>query len=86
MLLNVNKTYNTKKSSLLILMKSSFFVMNLLAAAVLVSVISVANAFNRNDFPPHFLFGASTSAYQVPLSHIILYIYVQSNLILETQN
>ncbi|WJX49050.1 hypothetical protein P8452_35537 [Trifolium repens] len=39
--------------------------MNLLAAAVLVSVISVANAFNRNDFPPHFLFGASTSAYQV---------------------
>jgi hypothetical protein len=61
--------------------------MNLLAAAVLVSVISVAaNAFSRNDFPPHFLFGASTSAYQVPLSHIIFTIYVQSNLILETQN
>ncbi|GAU47799.1 hypothetical protein TSUD_263300 [Trifolium subterraneum] len=34
-------------------------------ATVLISVISVANAFSRNDFPPHFLFGASTSAYQV---------------------
>jgi len=57
-----------------IMMINSFAVMHLLAAAVLVSVVCVANAFTRNDFPPHFLFGASTSAYQVspPLffSHI----------------
>lgn len=46
-------------------MINSFAVMHSLAAVVLVSVVCVANAFTRNDFPPHFLFGASTSAYQV---------------------
>lgn len=54
----------TKKNK--IMMINSFAVMHSLAAVVLVSVVCVANAFTRNDFPPHFLFGASTSAYQVP--------------------
>ncbi|KAI5391998.1 variant 7, Beta-glucosidase 11 [Lathyrus oleraceus] len=44
---------------------SSFAVMHLLVAAILISVVSFANAFTRNDFPPNFLFGAGTSAYQV---------------------
>ncbi|CAL5210847.1 unnamed protein product [Lathyrus oleraceus] len=39
--------------------------MHLLVAAILISVVSFANAFTRNDFPPNFLFGAGTSAYQV---------------------
>jgi len=62
---------------------NSFALMHLLAAAVLVSVFSVTNAFTKNDFPPHFLFGASTSAYQVSpslfFSHInSLYRYSHS--------
>ncbi|CAL5210699.1 unnamed protein product [Lathyrus oleraceus] len=45
---------------------NSFAVMmNLLGAILLVSIASVANALTKNDFPSHFLFGASTSAYQV---------------------
>ncbi|CAL5210697.1 unnamed protein product [Lathyrus oleraceus] len=49
------------------LMKSNSFamMMNLLGAILLVSIASVANALTKSDFPPHFLFGASTSAYQV---------------------
>ncbi|CAI8601030.1 unnamed protein product [Vicia faba] len=47
------------------LISSSFAVMHLLVAAVLISIVSFANAFTRNDFPPNFLFGAGTSAYQV---------------------
>ncbi|CAK8574754.1 unnamed protein product [Lathyrus sativus] len=49
------------------LMKSnSFAVMkNLLASVSLVALVCVANALTKSDFPPHFLFGASTSAYQV---------------------
>ncbi|KAL5072902.1 hypothetical protein RYX36_011886 [Vicia faba] len=43
---------------------SPFAVMHLSVAAVLISLVSFANAFTRNDFPPNFLFGAGTSAYQ----------------------
>lgn len=53
-------------------MKSNSFamMMNLLGAILLVSIASVANALTKSDFPPHFLFGASTSAYQV---HLVLH-------------
>lgn len=50
--------------------------MHLLAASVLIAIVSVVNAFSRNDFPPHFMFGASTSAYQV-LS--LIYTHTQTN-------
>ncbi|KAL5072674.1 hypothetical protein RYX36_011658 [Vicia faba] len=48
--------------------------MNLLGAVLLVAAIvsSVANALTKSDFPPHFLFGASTSAYQPYLEMIQL--------------
>ncbi|CAK8574740.1 unnamed protein product [Lathyrus sativus] len=39
--------------------------MNLLAATLFVSIVCVANALTKNDFPSDFLFGAATSAYQV---------------------
>ncbi|CAK8574758.1 unnamed protein product [Lathyrus sativus] len=39
--------------------------MNLLGAILLVTIVCVANALTKNDFPSDFLFGASTSAYQV---------------------
>ncbi|XP_058728978.1 beta-glucosidase 11-like [Vicia villosa] len=42
--------------------------MNLLGAVLLVAstvCVGNANALTKNDFPAHFLFGASTSAYQV---------------------
>lgn len=35
-----------------------------------------ADEYNRNDFPPEFVFGASTSAYQVPHSYFNKYLYV----------
>ncbi|CAL5210694.1 unnamed protein product [Lathyrus oleraceus] len=44
---------------------SNSFAVNLLGAILLVSIACVSNALTKNDFPPHFLFGASTSAYQV---------------------
>lgn len=55
------------------LMSMGFFLvlMHLLAASTVIILVAVvpdvatANALSRNDFPPHFLFGASTSAYQV---------------------
>ncbi|KAL5072904.1 hypothetical protein RYX36_011888 [Vicia faba] len=46
--------------------------MHLLVAAVLISIVSFANAFTRNDFPPNFLFGAGTSAYQPTLEMVHL--------------
>ncbi|XP_057458048.1 beta-glucosidase 11-like [Lotus japonicus] len=47
--------------------KVVFALLHLLAAALLTALVPVANPLSRNDFPisPHFLFGASTSAYQV---------------------
>ena len=39
---------------------------------LLASALLVVDALSRDDFPPHFLFGASTSAYQVLLSDLFL--------------
>ena len=43
---------------------------------LLASALLVVDALSRDDFPPHFLFGASTSAYQVLLSLFLISIYV----------
>ncbi|XP_057437050.1 beta-glucosidase 11-like [Lotus japonicus] len=43
----------------------AFGLTELLAAAVLVAVLPGADTLSRDDFPSEFVFGASTSAYQV---------------------
>lgn len=66
------------------LMSMGFFLvlMHLLAASTVIILVAVvpdvatANALSRNDFPPHFLFGASTSAYQV--SPFLLFFFLSN--------
>ncbi|XP_057458108.1 beta-glucosidase 11-like isoform X2 [Lotus japonicus] len=50
---------HSSKEKKMRMLKVVFVLIHLLAAAVL------ANPLSKNDFPPHFLFGASSSAYQV---------------------
>lgn len=43
-------------------------VLTLLSVALLMAAVDASTSndtYTRNDFPPHFLFGASTSAFQV---------------------